>query len=117
MLEPTGGEQLHAHADAEERSPFNMDAFGDRLDHAGDRRKTATAVGERPDAGQDDVIRRGNGVGVGGELDRRARPALARCPFERLHRGMQVTRPIVDDRDVQASTLPVDASSEPLSNA
>ena len=56
MLQPAGGQKLHADADAEKRTSLVEHGGAQGLDHAGDVLKSAQAIGEGADARQHDMI-------------------------------------------------------------
>jgi hypothetical protein len=99
MFEPARRHELHADADTEKRLPLFDDGFVERLDHAADRVKAAPAIGERADAGQHDALGLANVLGIAGQAYFGADAAFARGALQRLLRGVQIARPIVNDRD------------------
>ncbi len=70
VFEPALGHQLHADADAEERTAALAHALVERLDHAVDRIEAAPAIGKGADAGQHDAIGLRDRVGAAGHHDR-----------------------------------------------
>ena len=99
VLEPALGHQLHADADAEERTAALAHAFVERLDHAVDGVETAPAIGKGADAGKHDAVGARDRLGAAGDHDRLRVAGFARRALERLGGRMQIARPVVDDRN------------------
>ena len=84
-------EELHAHADAEERGPVLNRSQGDVVETGPPQRRHARA--ERADTGEDDACR---AIGV---LSRRHEAGVGADRLERLLRRPEVADPVVEDGD------------------
>src|SRR5215813_4244788 len=93
------GHELHADANAEERSAARAHAVVERLHHAADSVEPTPAIGEGADARQHHAVGAGDLLGFARHHDRLRQPFLARGALERLRRRMQIARAVIDDGD------------------
>ena len=105
MLQAAGRKQLRPDADAEERFALSPHRLFKSLDHARDPIEAAPAIGESADAGQHDPLGSQNVLRPGSDVDPVRKSHLARGPLERLSRGMQVARAVIDDCDGHSAPL------------
>ena len=109
VLDAAPGHQLHADADAEEGTPLAAHRLLQGLDHPGDRAQAATAVAERADARQHDMVGPPHQFRVGGHGDRPAVAHVLGGPGQGLGGRAQVAGPVIDDGNAHAK-----AESQPL---
>ena len=102
--QPARRHKLHADANAKKRpAALPSTASSHRLDHAGrgfEARAGNRRRRQRPAARYD---RRAPRLGLGGHLESRREPGLARGALEGFVGGMQIARPVIDDRDVHSA--------------
>ncbi len=84
-------QQLHAHADAQERRTADQHPFGHRLDHVRDRAQAIGAGAEAADAGQDDPVGRADDFGIGGQGD-----VFSPGGLQGIGDRMQIARAVID---------------------
>ena len=86
--------------------PRRAHALFERFDHARHGVEAAPAIGEGADAGQHDVL--GGGTTSGSRVTRHlaGEPRFARGALEGLVGGVQIARPVIDDRDAHFSRPP-----------
>ncbi len=102
MLQPPRGEELHAHADAQERRAADLDPLGHRFDQMGNRAQPFGAGLEAADAGQDDTVGGADHVGVGGDRD-----VLGTGCSQGVGHRLQIARAVVDEsRDLSHQAHP-----------
>ena len=73
-----------------------------RLDHAVDGRKRHHAMGKSPHTGQDNAIRRRDGVRIGGDHNI-FRPCSPECIADRL----EIARAIIDEHNRPVHNIPL----------
>src|SRR4029079_9008656 len=93
------GHELHADADAEERTALAAHRFLQRLDHARHRTEPTAAVGEGTDTRQHHARSLAHLIRIARHDDRLIVPALARRTLERFRGRVQIARTVIDDRD------------------
>src|SRR6185437_9235836 len=91
------GHELHADADAEERSAPPAHRLVERFLHARYRGEAAPAIGESADAGQHDALGGAHILGVVRHLDRRRDAGIPSRPLERLGGRAQIAGAVIDD--------------------
>jgi len=106
LFQASLGHQLHADADAEERTAVPDRDLLDRLDHARHRVEPGAAVGIGAHAWQHDAVGAAHPIGIGGQLDLGAHAAFARGAFERLGGRAQIARAVVDNGNPHVQALP-----------
>src|SRR5262249_11826467 len=93
------GHELHADANAEERSAAPAHAVVERLDHAADSIEPTPAIGEGAHARQHHALGAGDLLGIARHHDRLRQPFLACGALERFRCRVQIARPVIDDGD------------------
>ncbi len=105
FFQPAGGHELHADADAEEGVGLFFDGFDECLMHAGNGIQTRPAIGIGADTGQDDAVRRGDVIGLVGQIDGCVDTGFTRGALESFGGRAQIARAVVDDRDTHVSAF------------
>lgn len=94
------GEQLHAHANTEERRAALHDRVVECFDHAGHGAQPRRAIAEGALARQHDAIGFAHDIGVGRDDDV---GAALRLMLERFGGRAQIARPVIDDGDFHSA--------------
>src|SRR5258706_5523691 len=99
MLASDVREQLHAHANSQERRTAGMHFFFQRGNHAGDRRDAAHAIAKGTDTGEHHALGPHNLFGIRGDDYPMAAWTIGPRACERLLGGTQIPGAIIDERD------------------
>jgi hypothetical protein len=99
MLQSALGKKLHPDADSKKRLSFFEHGLVQRGHHSRYRIETALAVGKGAHPRKHDPLGAAHIVGIVRHENFRIGAAFARRALERLRRGMQIARAVIDHSD------------------